>query len=156
MSSQLQKILLTYDQINDRLILDFCTQDFCEYRFWITRRLLKGLWELLCQLHESMPKEQVQNMPDKKRAEQQIHREVQNPDANKYSTRVTKSPLGEQPLLLCKISATTTDRGVHFHLEDMQGHAVDFSGDAFLLILLTQLIAKVLPKTEWDLKLKSL
>lgn len=153
MSSNLQKIQLTYDQANDRLILNFNTQDFFEYRFWITRRVLKGFWNLLQQLAQGFPKDQMQKLYEAQHADEKIHKEVQIAEASKYSTRMTRHPLGEEPSLLYKIMATPGEKGgVHFHLEDSQGRSVDFKGDAFLVVLLTQLILKILPLTDWGLQ----
>lgn len=154
MPSNLHQIQLTYDQVQDRLMLNFSTQDLYEYRFWVTRRVVRGFWEILQQIAKDIPPEQMSKFNGPQAAQEQVKQEVQIAEANKYATRLTRRPFGEEPLLLCKISATPSEGNVHFHLEDFQGKSVDFAGDSFLALLLIQLIVRIMPKTEWDLPFK--
>jgi hypothetical protein len=151
--SSLQQIQLTYDQFQDRLVLTFSTSDYLEYRFWLTRRILKGFWDILQYLLSSSPSNDSKKQLDTQLVQEQIKQETQIAEANKYSTRLTKRPLSEDPLLLCKIAATPQEGDVvQFHLEGSEGRSVDFTGNSFLVASLVQLILKVLPKAEWNLE----
>jgi hypothetical protein len=151
MNSNIQKIQLTYDQLNDRLHLSFSTNDFLEYNFWITRRAVKGVWDLLQQMISKSTKTQAVEL---EHAAEQVQKEAQSPEANLYGMRITKRPLGEEPLLLYKFSITPIeDKHVRFRFESQSGKFVEFSGGFQLVFLLTQLISQALPVTDWGLTL---
>lgn len=151
MASNLHQIQLTYDSINDRLLLSFSTQDFFEYKFWVTRRALKGLWGLLQQI---TPKNDQENRLEEEIAEKSIQQEVEVAGARKFGTSLARHPLGVEPMLLYKVSATPGDgKRVHFRLEDSNGRFVEFAGEMLLVSLLAELIRKVIPKTDWGLSL---
>lgn len=157
MASSLHQVQLTYDFQQDRLMLSLNTKDFFEYRFWITRRVIKGFWSLLKQLKGSFVHAQAKQAVDDRAIADKIQEEVKNVEAAKYSTRVTRSPMGDEPQLLCKLEATPTEEGrVHFHLVGHSGQFIDFTGDPVLVTILIELITKVLPKTDWDLNLEAL
>lgn len=154
MSSSLHQIQLSYDQLQDRLTLVFFTLDFFEYRFYITRRVLKGLCQLLKQLRSLNPKHSLMiKQTDFDGKSPPVQQEVQYPDAKKYGTSLTRMPLGSEPLLLCTISATPGEHGnVRFKLEDHLGHAVDFDGNMIIVNSLIQLVEKIMPITEWEIE----
>ncbi len=155
MSSPLHQIQLTYDQAQDRLILTVSTQDLNEFRFWITRHMLKKLWEVLQKVREMFAKDSTQQQEENVQASTQVQKEMQQPTANKYGTRMSRRPLGEEPLLLHKFSITPNkQRQVIFCLEDTQTKKIEFSGDGVLLAALCQLIQKTTSQTDWDLTLQ--
>ncbi len=152
--SNLQQIQLNYDSVQDRLVLIFCTQDFAEYRFWITRRVLKALWSILQRLRQDLSSDLSQQREEDQKASSMIQKEKQQPQTSKYATKITHYPLGETPLLLYKIMAKPIDQGhILLHLEDNEGKSIEFGGDATLVNVLCQLIYKTSAQTEWDLVL---
>lgn len=153
MSSKVQQIQLSYNGEHDRLVLTLSTDDFNEYRFWLTRRVTKGFWEMLNRLQGMMYKDVEQVREETVQSSQQIHKETAKPEAAKYSTRVSKYPLGEEPLLLFQFSAQPTEQGqIFFHLQDSKGTAVDFAGEGILVTVLTQLLRKALAQADWRLE----
>lgn len=155
MGSQLQKLQLTFDRHEDRLVLIFFTTDFSEYRFWITRRMVIQFWQVLKKLEEILLKSDVEKQEETKKASSHIQHEATQAAATKYATSVTKQPLGDRPLLLYKLQAKALENGrAFFHLEDIEGKNIEFSGDKQVLAGLIQLIAKTIPQTEWGIELK--
>lgn len=156
MPSSLQQVQLNYDQVQDRLILTFMTQDFCEYRFWITRHILIAFWEILHKLEQALETSKEQKIQEKQQATENIRQEKQQPEANKYGMRMSRRPLGEEPLLLFKIIAKPSEQGfAFFHLEDIKGQSIEFNGDSAFITALSQLVQKTMPQTNWGLILKS-
>lgn len=154
MESPLNQIQLTYDQAQDRLALSFNTQDFVEYRFWVTRHILKGFWGILKKIQQGKPLSNEQKTQDSKTAKDLIKEEVQISTAKKYSTRVTQSPLGDAPGLLSTITVTPNKAGnIHFRLEDQRGVSIDLNGDIFLVNIFIELIVKAMHQTDWGLQL---
>ncbi|MBA3958728.1 MAG: hypothetical protein H0X51_10105 [Parachlamydiaceae bacterium] len=153
MSSNLSQLQMNYNQQQDRLTLILHTQDFCEYRFWLTRRATKALWEILVQLLDKTP---VQHSQEQQKIGEQIQREKEqrHAAAEKYGTHVSRCPLGEEPLLLTKFMAKPADNGVSFlHLEDAQGRCIEFGGDNTIIMALCQLISRSAKLADWDLHL---
>lgn len=156
MSSNLHQMQLSYDQVQDRLVLALLTQDFSEYRFWITRRAVKGLWNILTQLLQADQKNQLEQQRVSRQIAEQIQQEKtqHRPAANKYGTRITRRPLGDEPLLLAKIMARPSEQSRCFlHFEDIKGQSIEFSGDITIVMALCQLILQAIKQAEWDLAL---
>lgn len=157
MTTPIQQLQLSYNELHDRLILVLHTQDFCEYRFWITRHALKSLWVIFLKLLQDDQKSQLQHMQETQAVAKQIQEEKaqHQPGASKYATQVSRKPLGEEPLLVAKIGSKPMDKGLFMlHLEDMQGRSIEFNGDTKIILALCQLVLQTLKITDWDLKLK--
>lgn len=155
MPTGLQQIHLTYDIGEDRLVLTFFTQDLNEFRIWITRHMLKVLWDLLQQLLKSMSSDPSLVKEEKRKTNANIQKEMLRPEANKFGLRIARRPLGESPLLLYKFAVSPAEQGrIDFHLEDQNGNSIDFTGDFTFVTALCQLIHKTLPQTNWGLQLK--
>ncbi len=152
MSSKVQQIQVSYNAENDRIVLTLSTDDFCEYRFWLTRRVVKGFWEMLGRLQHIMCKDEEQVREETIQSTQQIHKETPKPEAAKYTTRVTKTPFGEEPLLLYQFSAQPNEQGqIFFHLQDSKGTSIDFAGEGVLVTVLGQLLRKAVAQADWAL-----
>lgn len=155
MSSPLQQIQISYDQLQDRMILTITTQDFSEYRFWITRRGLKGFWGLMQQLLEGDEENQLKHVKESQEASDKIQQEKEkrHRGAEQFAHHVAKYPLGNEPLLIHKFMGRK-DKG-HFFLrfEDKEGRSIEFGGTSAIILALCELIKKNLLTTDWALDL---
>lgn len=152
MGSNVQQFQLSFNAGEDRLLLTITTGDFQEFRFWLTRRVTKGLWEMLQNLQKMMLKEPEQEREEIKQTSQQIYKETPKPEAAKFATRVTQCPLGETPLLLHSFSGRVDEQDrVFFHLQNAQGQGIDFSGEGTLVTILLQLLRKALSQADWGM-----
>lgn len=153
MSSKVQQIQLSFNAEHDRLLLTLTTDDFCEYRFWMTRRIIMGFWQMMEHFQGVMFKDEEQQREERVQTSQQIHKETAKPEAAKYTTRVTRCPLGEEPLLLFKFSARMNEQDqIFLHFEDVKGVGLDFAGEGILVTVLSQLIRKAVAQADWGLK----
>lgn len=151
--STIKHIQLSYDQLEDRLVLSFSTEDALQVRFWITRKMLKVIWNILLRIEEIVSKEEEEEALERETAATKIQDGVLPNDFALQSSENNEAPFGYAPLLLSKITASPNAQGgANFRLEDNQGHSVEFSGNGITLSGLHQMIIKILIKTDWDLK----
>lgn len=153
MSSKVQQIQLSFNAEQDRLVLTITTSDFNEFRFWLTRRVCIGFWQMLQKLQGMMLKDEEDQRVERQESAKQIHKETAKPEVAKYATRVTQTPLGNEPLVLFKFSARADEQDyVYFHLEDPKGVGIDFAGEGFLVTVLSQLMVKAIAQADWGLE----
>lgn len=158
MSSPLQQMQIAYDPLQDRLVFTIFTQDFCEYRFWITRHILKGIWNGMMQLLQADQKNQLKLKEESKKAAEQIQKEKaqRQPGAEKFATSATRRPLGDEPLLLAKFFAKPMERNTFLvHLEDARGVSIEFNGESSIIVAFCQLILQAVSRSDWNLDLKT-
>lgn len=116
--------------------------------------MLKGLWELLKRVNQIFSKDEIQKREESQLAATRVQKEQQQPTASKYGMRMSRRPLGEEPLLLVKFSVTPgKDRHVLFHLEGPNSTNIEFSGDGTLFAALCRLIQQTSAQTDWGLNL---
>jgi hypothetical protein len=153
MTSGVQQIQLSYNAEQDRLLFTLTTTDFSEFRFWLTRRATVGFWQMLQKLQEMMGKDEEEQREERVQTSQQIHKETSKPEAAKFTTRVTKCPLGEEPLLLFKFAGKINEQDqIFMHLEDVKGVGIDFSGAGILVTVMTQLMRKAITQADWNIE----
>lgn len=159
-NESLHKLEVSYNQAHDRLILILHTQNMNEYRFWLTRRAVPLLWQLLQQLIKSDKKKPVvQQVKEKEQWNEAIKKEQgqKHAVAEQLSTRISKRPMGDDPLLLAKMHGGIDENGVFkLRLEDVAGRWIEFTGQSTVLIAICQLIQETLQKTDWNLNLPPL
>lgn len=155
MPSNLYQLEVSYNQIQDRLLLKIYTQDLAEYRFWMTRYFLKGLWGVLNTLLECDAKGSVEHAKEKQEIEKRYSREQaeRRPIANKYGTKLTKTPLGDEPLLLLGVVADVAETGaliIKFQVEKEK--TIEISANSKTIISLQKLLAETARRADWKLE----
>lgn len=152
MASHLKKLQLAYHAEQDRLLLTLATHDLSEYRLWITRRMLKDLWDLLQQVLKRLNRDPTIQQDTQKEASTHITTEQQHPTAKQYAMPISRYPLGQEPILLRQLSLNIkTPQIIHVILQDIHGNTMEFDGDPVLLDGLSQLIQQVSAQTDWGL-----
>ena len=69
MAAQLHQLTLTFDPIEDRILLRIGTAENTEYRLWLTRRFVKVLWKALMKnLDQTLEFEEPRVPIDKKKS----------------------------------------------------------------------------------------
>lgn len=155
---QLHQINVAYDSLQDRLLLRFSTSEKVEYRLWITRRMLKGLWPGLLQLMGSTPMARQQQAPEAKQAVMAFQREqalAQTKFGKEYEGERMDPAQPGDPMLVFGLRMRPnpagghdieflpkTGAGVHIRLQDAMVHA------------LAKLLQDGVKATDWDLKLE--
>ena len=155
---QLHQVNVAYDSLQDRLLLRFSTAEQVEYRMWITRRMLKGLWPGLVQLMANTPMARQQLEPEAKRAVVEFQREqalAQTKFGKAYDGETMAPAQPGEPILVFGLRmrpnpdgshdiefAPKVGQGVHVRLQDAMVHA------------LAKLLQDAVKMTDWDLRLE--
>jgi len=154
--TQLHQFQLTYVPLQDRLLFRINTLEKQEFRFWLTRRYVKLLWQALL---EMLKNRHVHHYTDEEtRAAvlsfQHQHAVSQADFTTDYQVYETL-PLGEQPILVSKVSIKGADDQQRLCLHPQTGMGLELNLNAKMLHSLCRLLSEVTQRAEWDLNLAS-
>lgn len=155
MSSNIQQLELSFDFNQDRLLLIIYTQDFAEFRFWLTRRFTKIFWGALIQLLQNDQKNPSEREKESQQIAQQFQKEQtqRQPAASKYSHKMSRTPLGPDPMLLSRLSGRPSEHGAFILiLEDAHRHHFEIRADSKILLSFCKLISEAVKKADWNLE----
>ena len=106
---QIHQLSISYDQVEDRLLVRLNTQDAQEYRFWFTRRmtlrLVPAMNQFLVRLEAAQPGVAAPDHNAQKiLADIQRDAFLQNADfATPYAAKAHLLPLGDEPMLVTDV-----------------------------------------------------
>jgi hypothetical protein len=158
---KIHQIQIRHHETEDRLLLRLSTTDNHEFRFWLTRRFVKGLWAMLVQMLEWDQAVRQQVDPETRRTVLDIQHEGFSQQANyakkfeEATQEVPRSlPLGETPLVLAKAKGKKGEQGMQLlSLHPHQGQGIDLTLDTKLLHIFTRALRESVAKTDWDIEL---
>lgn len=153
---QLHQINVSYDIQQDRLLLRFSTTDQVEYRMWLTRRLLKGLWPGLVGLMQNTPMARQQVAPEAKKAVVEFQRE-QALAQTKFGTQYEgqKPALPGESMLVWGLRMRPNPNGGHdIEFLPKEGPGVQIRLQDAMVHALAKLLQDALKPTDWDLRLE--
>lgn len=152
----IRQVQLAYEQEQDRLLLRLATADRSEFRFWLTRRLVKRLWGVLSQMLEwdaavahadAAARAALLAFQQEKHAGQADFKKPFAGDAVHF-------PLGPEPVLVGRVSAQPREGGFAIlSLLPMRGKGIDIALDPRLLHLIVNLLRQAVGRSDWDLPL---
>lgn len=155
----LHQLNLSYDAHQDRLLLRASTTEQTEYRFWLTRRLVRRLWPGLLQLTQSTDPVRNQAAPESKRAMLEFQHE-QALSAAKFGEPYPaelKPAMPGGPMLVATVRLRTLAGGGHaLVLQPREGKAATLRLETQLLHALMKLLQDAVARTEWDIVLELL
>jgi hypothetical protein len=154
---RLHQIRIDYQPEQDRLLLRVSTDEGAELRFWLTRRLVKGLWPALIKMAEAVGEGRAQPDPVVRKAmlEFEHDKAVRQADFATPYKAASNLPLGPEPLLVTRLRAQPDGRGnTVIAMHPTQGQGMDLAMDAMLLHSFTRLIQGAVGKTDWDVRLE--
>ena len=173
----IHQMQMSYSAQEDRIILSINSKENEEMRLFLTRRIVMSFWDVLNRTIDhtltnkpklnDMQKTPVAPIPPnagkeatpqqmEQQMEQQIHHQniISESDYKTPFNKGDKFPIGEAPILVEKITINTYEDGnIVFVFESI--HEKDISLNLNLQILhnLSDLLAKVMPVTEWNIGL---
>lgn len=103
MSGRLKQIQVTYDTVQDRILLRMNTSVRAEFLVWLTRRFVMLAWPPLVNILASTVEVGVQSTPEAKKAVLAFQHEnaIEKADfSKKYAEDATTWPLGKEPMLV--------------------------------------------------------
>jgi len=155
---QLHQINVGYDSLQDPLLLRFSTNEQVEYRMWITRRMLKGLWPGLVQLMVNTPMARQQVQPEAKRAVVEFQREQalsQTKFGKQYEGEQMAAAIPGEPLLVFGLRMRPNPEGGHdIEFLPRQGPGVHIRLQDAMVHALAKLLQDAIKVTDWDLRLE--
>lgn len=154
--SSLHQLQLAYHPEQDRLLLRATTRDGREFRFWLTRRLLKGLWPAL---HRALAREVGVQTPADPMAQREVlqFRRQQAVQRADFSTPFEElhgrtHPLGEEPVLVARAALAPARDGRHgLSLLPRAGPGCNLALTDDLLHSLIRLLEDALERADWGL-----
>lgn len=152
---RLRQMEVGYNPIHDRLILFLHMDDFTEYRFWLTRRYVKYLWQGLKQQLEADPNHDANQEEEIQRVNQAFNQEQtarHETGAQQFTNRLQNTPLGQEPILLCRLQIKT-DVGPYpvLCMHPHQGQGMEIAMNRMMIHSLLRLIVDGVAKADWDL-----
>ena len=157
MPSNLQQLELAYNPLEDRLLLKIYTKDMMEFRLWLTRRFTNALWDVLMRIIEADKKSELQHEQEMQKVSEVFDDEQsrKQPTAQKFANRMTKTPLGPDPLLAVRIEAIPMDNGSFtLKIEGKSGERIEIVANSYIIFSLCKLISETIKKAQWALKLE--
>lgn len=156
--SKLHQVQIKYEPVEDRALLRIRTQEAQEMRFWLTRRLTRGLWKLLMHLLAS-DSEVVRHSDE--RAKSAVlsfkHEEAiaRSDFTTQYQGDQASAATGDAPLLLVKAEGRLQKDGRRLlRLHPQGGQVVQLVLDDKLTHSLCKIISDMVRGTDWDLQLE--
>ncbi|BBB22981.1 conserved hypothetical protein [Abyssogena phaseoliformis symbiont OG214] len=159
---QIHQLQMSYSPEEDRIILRVGSTTDEEICLFLTRRLVNDFWTILVPaMKQSEPMlndmQKTSEIPEVKKIKQEIQHQ-QIIEKSDYITPFNKgkeSPVGQTPMLTTKISINTNDSNMTlFVFSSADGKNINLNLNQELVHNLYELIAKVLPSTNWGLVLE--
>ena len=153
--SRLHQIQIRYEALEDRALLRVATTDGREFRFWLTRRYARLLWQALSRSAASTAPGASRADPIAREAVVGFQREAALAGADfstRYREQSRETPLGDAPLLLARITCTPrADGTTTLAMHPLQGHGIEVRLDGKLLHSLMKLLSEAAQAGDWDL-----
>lgn len=151
---------MAFNAQEDRILLRILSSERAEFRFWLTRRYVKLLWQVLLKLIERDPATAVH--ADEKVRRVMLGFQHQNvvsggEFAKPFEEGMNTLPLGAAPVLLSRITGKQPDpqqqRQQQLSLHPEQGQGIDLGVNPELLHMISKLLVDAVKQSDWDLKL---
>lgn len=153
---RLEQFNAAYDALHDRILLRIRTSDESEYRFWITRRFLSLLWPVLMKMVDEFSALKSRGEPFSRSTLAELaHGEaVGKADFKSEYKDGSRFPLGEEPVLLAKISLMPIRGEIQrLVMLPLEGQGINLDLDERLAHVIARLLQQTAAGADWGLKL---
>lgn len=155
---RLHQVKLEYKAAEDRLLLRLAGEDDTEVLLYITRRVVKYLWQVLLDMARSAPDIQLQASDEARYALLGLRHEAALAEANfnqRYDDVPREQPLGSLPLLVGRLEKKRDEAGQHMlGLFPAEGEGIYLTLDDSLLHGFMRLVENGVTKADWALELR--
>jgi hypothetical protein len=157
--AQINQLQMKFVPAEDRVLFDIKTADLKAYQLWLTRRYMLLLWKVLEQTlgFLEVPVQEIakgaESVKQKFKKEQSEKRETMS---SNYGIDMTQHPLGENPLLVTRISVQKLSESSHNLILHGGGNEQSFklTVNRAMIQSLQRLMIEVAQRAEWDLPFK--
>jgi hypothetical protein len=154
---QLKQMNVGYDRAQDRVLLRLSTDQDTEYRMWLTRRMLIGMWPGLIGLVQSTPMARQQVDPEAKKAVVEFQREQALRQATfdaPYEGDKLAPAIPGEPFLIWGIQMRPAEGGGHdINFLPREGQGVHVRLQDSMLHAFVKLLQDVSKVTDWGVTL---
>jgi len=151
MSDKLYQMNISYQPVEDRLMLRINTLQGDEFRIWLTRRFTAILLNLLAEhIRKSGGEPVVASAPETKSMLKQGALEKPYEE-----DRVKELPLGESGILACRINYKMNDAVMMLEILPEQGQGVTLNMNKSLLFMFYNLLLQGCSKSMWRLPVQN-
>ena len=155
MSDQIHQMTIEYKPEDDRLLFKVATRDHTEYRVWLTRRLIRGLWGPVIRTFEAQFGVGEATTEPVKQAVMSIkHQEaVQSGDFSQQHDPKAKPESGDSAPMLAVAAACVplADGLVALKLKTNRGHDISFNINEEMLHAFCHLVRSGVERAQWDI-----
>jgi len=155
--NQLEQFSASYNATQDRLLLRVRTSDDAEFRFWLTRRYVELLWPILMKIADSFSSRRAPSDPATRGilAEMAHGEAVGGANFSAAYQQGASFPLGEEPILLAKITVTAKEGNTQtLTLLPQDGQGLHLELDEKLVHVIARLLQEAANCADWGLKLQ--
>ena len=153
----IHQIQMSYDKLQDRILLRLSTSKRAEFRLWITRRYAKLCWTVLIKMLERDPQAAMHSDEKVRRTMMGFQHAdaVRGGDfAQPFESDPQSLPLGTEPVLLSRITAKRNSDGQQFLcMHPEQGQGIDIAVNVELLHMISKLMVDAVSQADWNLHL---
>ena len=156
--SGLRQINVNFDPVEDRILLRLTAGDpgnLDEFRFWLTRRIVRAVWKLLDQAVDTealadprIPQESASALRDFKQAAALAEADFSTP----FKAEQTRTPMGATPLLVAKVQFRQQQGNHILLLETTRGQVVNLTLNTGLLHSFRKLLSDQCIAAQWDIR----
>ena len=158
MSDKLHQFQMAFVAEQDRMLLRISTRDKAELRLWMTRRVVRLLWDALLKMIEVGPEEDAPI--EAKKREAILHFEHQSAvEQTDFETPFQEAavsyPLGEEGVLVASMQISRRPRGAcTLKLSPKHGKGITMNLDDKLMHSFMEMLIDSSKRAEWDLELR--
>ncbi len=153
----IHQIQMSFNAQEDRILLRILSSERAEFRFWMTRRYVKLLWQVLIKMLERDPVAAVHTDEGVRRmmlGVQHANAVSGGEFAKPYDEGVSALPLGAAPVLLSRVTAKQPhNQPSLLSLHPEQGLGIDIGVNTGLLHMISKLLVDAVAQSDWDLRL---
>jgi hypothetical protein len=158
---QLQQLNITFDPIEDRLMMRISSlegEDLHEYRAWLTRRIVRLLWQAFDKLLEQEPAFTLEVPASERKKVLQFQEQavLSQADFSKpYSSDQAKPAFEGIPVLVSKLHIRkTSPSGYQLSLVNDGDQGIHLGINSWLIHSVRKLLSDVALGADWDLDLQ--
>jgi len=158
MSDNLYQMTAQYEPTQDRILFRVSTEKRFEYRIWLTRRMVKELWEVAVKAFEAEP--EVKQQAHQPRVQQAVmsmkhQKALQAADfSKKHDTKTIPPPEADKTLLAISTEIRITATGtVKLTLHTAERKNVNLNFGKEMLHGICHILQHAADRANWDLQL---
>lgn len=158
MADKLHQFQIAFVAEQDRMLLRISTRDKAELRLWLTRRVIRLLWDAMLKIIEVEPEKDTPIEADKREAILHFEHQsaVEQADfETPFQEAADSYPLGEEGVLVASMQISRRPDGVYIlKLSPKQGKGININLDDKLMHSMMEMLIDSSSRAEWGLELR--